>query len=1179
MYRIERYLTSEDVCQEDNVLEVSESRIDISICADEVVDGQIKVRSRNGRELHAFFYSNHYRMQCRICDFVGREGVFSYRFDASGLDVGSVIKGEVSVLSEAGEYHIPFCVSVRQPLADTSLGEIRNLFHFANLAKESWHEAVRLFYSDHFRLLFYGHDYQYYGLYRALSGRDGNEHNVDEFLVGIHKKQRNTYQVAEEGILLKDVSGAGRESLTLVRNGWGYTDVRVRTKGEFLIPVQTRLTDADFEHNECKVLFEINEAMLFGECSVGSVLFEYDGGSVEVPVIVNRSSDISRKQLQRQEERMLFVQLMHYYIAYETQPDRKAVYLKDAEKTVEKINAGYGRNLWGRLFQTHIFLEQNRANEAKWVLSHVDNTKKQGDMEPAQYAYYLHLRSMLASDEAFSRSAREQMKKLHDANFTDAFIACLYMKMIWCDVSPEKRLAFYENLYLAGSRSPLLYLEVFKVFAESPAYLSKMDAFEISVLRFGVRYGLYTAQMAERVTDLVLRKKEMSPMLFRFLGESYGVYPEDDMLQALCTLMIRSGMCGIEFFGWYELAVHKQMRITSLYEYYMLSADTREDRLPPRAVLMYFAYQCDLDERRKAFLYSLLVRHREEIPELFRQYRESIEEFVTAEMEKGLVSENLAVLYRYFLSEDGGRFPKDKIQNIAFRHLIKVHREDIVHVIVVQDRLKKETVCPVEKNRAYIDCYTPDYVVVLEDDEGNRYYNETDRTDIKLMTVEKPAMYMEEQSAEDIGFSLYRTHIGGNPEQVPSALWPLYERLAVHPEVDDAYRCELGSRLLRLYFDYEKYDEMKLLLDNYDVVRANSAERAELVRYFVYLGQDQKAFDILYNYGFENVSAKVLARLIGRSLENDPLFDAKLMAVTYYTFCLGKYTQDMIMYLCRYFEGSLKQMRDVWKVAASFDVDASRIAERILQAYLFSNAYLSGIADVFDYYMSHRKRDSVVRGYIRAMTYRYFVKQQIVQPEVFGALENLLCGGNEMDAISKIAYLHYMSVATEEYSERQKSLITDLVNELVSEKQYVPFLKPYAEFIPWLKPYAELSYLEYRTTPGTAVTIHYVQEGRGEQYKQQKLDEICAGYFCHNFVLFFGQRLQYYFMESSSGERKLTESGFLEKSDMTGEESQSRYGLLNDIVMCDTLGDERTKQEFMTKYKQESLRVELLFGD
>jgi len=59
----------------------------------------------------------------------------------------------------------------------------------------------------------------------------------------------------------------------------------------------------------------------------------------------------------------------------------------------------------------------------------------------------------------------------------------------------------------------------------------------------------------------------------------------------------------------------------------------------------------------------------------------------------------------------------------------------------------------------------------------------------------------------------------------------------------------------------------------------------------------------------------------------------------------------------------------------------------------------------------------------------------------------------------------------------------------------------------------------------------------------------------------------------------LTESGCLEKSDMTGEEAETRYGLLNDIIMSEKLGDERTKRELIHRYETASILTEKLFGE
>ena len=229
--------------------------------------------------------------------------------------------------------------------------------------------------------------------------------------------------------------------------------------------------------------------------------------------------------------------------------------------------------------------------------------------------------------------------------------------------------------------------------------------------------------------------------------------------------------------------------------------------------------------------------------------------------------------------------------------------------------------------------------------------------------------------------------------------------------------------------------------------------------------------------------------------------------------------------------------------------------------------------------MKHTKRERVVKAYISDMTYRYFVRQQLAQPYVFKVLEDMLSAGNEMDDVSRMAYLYYMATEQKDYGERQKALITTLVNSVITDKQYVPFLEGFAEFIPWLIPYTELTYLEYRTVPGRKVTLHFLREGQEDKYCHIKLDEICEGYYCHNFVLFFGEQLPYYFMEHCGGEQFLTESGCLEKSDMTGEDGESRYGLLNDSIMSDALGDERTKRELTQRYEYKAYLSQKLFGD
>ena len=76
---------------------------------------------------------------------------------------------------------------------NSSLGSIKNLFHFANLAKTSWEEAANLFFSKDFEQVLQGSDKQYLNTYRGLVKDGRKEQYLEEFLLQIKKKQQIEY--------------------------------------------------------------------------------------------------------------------------------------------------------------------------------------------------------------------------------------------------------------------------------------------------------------------------------------------------------------------------------------------------------------------------------------------------------------------------------------------------------------------------------------------------------------------------------------------------------------------------------------------------------------------------------------------------------------------------------------------------------------------------------------------------------------------------------------------------------------------------------------------------------------------------------------------------------------------------------------------------------------------------
>lgn len=1179
MYRIEKYLEQQTTEYTGSPLTFSTNRLELTASGDEVLSGEIGITAQMKEGMHCLFYSSHYRMQCLEREMPQTAQVLKYRFDSNGLDEGEEIRGEFSIVSPAGEYRIPYVVRVEKACQNDRFGSIRNLFHFANLAQEDFQEAVRLFYMPRFKSLLTGHDRQYLGLYKGLSAASGNAANVDAFLTAIHKKKEATYHVKEEKLILQDVDAKQQETVILERTGWGHVHIRVEACGGFLEPQKEVLTQEDFVGNECAVSFVVNPEKLGPGFHTGRLVFHFGTKETSCDILVRTGKQEEKRAWERLESKRMTAQLMHLYMDYVTGSQDSSTCLYKAEKLIERMNAQYGRNVQARLYQAHVLLEQERENEAGWVLSHVENMLEQEreKISDSVYAYYLYLTARLQQERH-----REALRQLQDMTLQGrggAQAVCFYFRLLPRSEEGEvKRFAVYEEAFYKGTASPLLLREAWRILEESMAYLTKLGKFEIALLRFAMRYGLYTENAAMQVNYLVKRKKDMDKPLYEMLVMSYRIFPQDETIQAVCALMIRIGLTGRDSFRWYALAVEKELRITSLYEYYMLSADTTQDQLPPKIVLMYFAYACDLPDHRKAYLYRLILSHRHEIAQIFAQYEPQIKEFGRKQLEKDIISENHAVIYQYLLRDDESmEGAAAHLMQIAFTHCIQVKDSAMTNVVVIHDRLAGEQICPIEKGRAYVACYTDNYTILLEDKYGNRYCDDNLWVDEKLMMTDRIALFLQQRKEQSVGFMLYRTYLMGEEDFSDEESWEMYEKLALSEQVDHDWRIKLLDRLLALYYEKDMMQDMLRILSAYPVEAADQRQRGHIIRCYAACGQDDKAFQLLYEYGFEGVSPIALTRLVNRNLPAADRCDVRLSHLCYYCFKQGKYTDDMLACLVMYFEGDIKQMRDVWKVAADFGVEAAALAERILLVHLFGNGYISQLEQVFAYYVEHAGRESIIRRYVQRHAYAYFVWQQEPQKAVFRQLERYLSDGISMDEISRLSYLHYMAQDWPACSQEQQPLIAKLVEEFVFDRQYVPFFAAFLPFIPWLSLFTQHTYIEYRTRPGTMVFLHYVPED-GEAYRTRRMTEIGGGYYCESFLLLFSEKLRYYFVEQEDGRENLTESCVVEKSDMAGNDSGGRFGLLNDIMLSSCMSDEKTENTLSREYLYESYLHELLGG-
>ncbi|MBQ3515765.1 MAG: hypothetical protein IJA29_00945, partial [Lachnospiraceae bacterium] len=130
--------------------------IEMSFDKAEQRKGTFQIQNVAETPMEGYILSNDMRMQCLTPIFRGESAEITYCFDSTGMEPGDEIKGEFQIISNKGEYTLGFEVQRDKQYLCSSMGNIRNLFHFANLAKTNWEEAVQLYYSNHFRNILEG---------------------------------------------------------------------------------------------------------------------------------------------------------------------------------------------------------------------------------------------------------------------------------------------------------------------------------------------------------------------------------------------------------------------------------------------------------------------------------------------------------------------------------------------------------------------------------------------------------------------------------------------------------------------------------------------------------------------------------------------------------------------------------------------------------------------------------------------------------------------------------------------------------------------------------------------------------------------------------------------------------------------------------------------------------------
>ncbi len=1139
------------------------------------------VECPSGKRTDGIIYSSDSRMSCTPDKFSGILDQVTYRYDASGLEEGDERKGSICIISNQGEYFIPFTVTIVQETIESTLGNIKNLFHFANLAKTNWEEAVRIFYSKDFKMIFQGNDKRYQSTYRGYSRYYGNEQNVEEFLMEIKKKQIIEYIPDQTEIRIEDLEESLEGELLIKRNGWGYTRLEAESEGGFLFVSKKVVTESDFKENCYYLPYYIDRNFIHAGKNYGKLFLKHAYGIETINFVVIKNGAGNYHAGKRFSSKKLTIQLMEAYQKFRLKRMNTAKWLEETKKTIEKLCLLDEKDKSAKLFQVQLLITEERYNEAKWILDRIDVQERKDS--PELFCYFLYLKTLYNKDEIYVNEVTRQVQNIfaeQNSNWKIAWLL-LYLSEELNRSIPQKWL-FLENQFEHGCVSPVMYLEALHLINGNPTLLMKLGTAELQVLSYGLKMDALSPEIVEQLHYLADKEKQFKEPIYRVLVMCYAKTGNLQILHAICSLLIKGNRTDQKYFKWYQLGVSKELRITRLYEYYLMSADLESDLDIPKMVLMYFAYQSDLSYERNAFLYASMIRNREKFPELFETYQGQMERFAIKQIYEHRISRNLTYLYQYIL--ENPRFSEEhanELINLLFMQLLTVSDKNIRNVIVVHRRVDGEATYPVMDGKAYLPLYGNEYTVLLEDVHGNRFMGRKDFKIEKFLFPGKITGSLEALIKGNLAFDLYLCEGSRELISITERTVERFFHIAERPEIVPDYRQAVRMKLLQYYYEQDQIMAMDQYLRGLDVSLAKNSERTDIVRYMALRGMYQEAYQVITQYGPEGIDPKTLVKVCSRILEKEGFLEsAEMTWITFFAFKHDKYDANILQYLILFFNGMTRDMRDIWRAAKEFDIDSYEICEKIIFRILYTNAFVGEEFEIFKEYVRGGAKSDVEIAFLSYCAYEYLVKGRITDEYIFRDMMRVARRGETITKACRLAFMQYYAEHKELRDVETDELIIRFGEELIRENIVMPFFIDYVDLYHGMEQFIDKTMVEYIGHPDSKVTIHYVIS-KGQEvkpaYSKEEMKNMFEGIFVKPFILFFGETLQYYIIEEKGNKEQLTESGNIQKSDICKITTESRYSLLNDISIGKTLQDFETVDELLKEYMQLNYITECLF--
>ncbi|MCC8168357.1 MAG: DUF5717 family protein, partial [Clostridiales bacterium] len=1081
---------------------------------------------------------------------------------------------------------------------ESSIGKISSMQDFAMLARENWQEAYRLFYHKSFVKLLKQSEEKERLIYRGIVDAHPSNQNLEEFLIAIGRKDPIHISVDEQELeFIYDGQGEQQHKLHLHKDTWGYLSITASSDAPFVKLEKTHIYSDDFLGSGCGLSYVIAPEYLHDGNNYAGITLEtaYEKLTVACTVKARMGRTPSPVLRKDKEYKVALVQL---YEAYRLGRMVTGVWVNETVDILKTLSASSPDNPLYMLMRAHAYLIGNLNQEAEWLLN--DFKHSWHDHRSPEWGYYLYLQTLREREPSLVDRMTRDIEIIFRGNPESVllFWVLLFLEDEYYENTQEKLRAIGHWIE-GGCTSPYLYIEAYDLITQEPYLLRSFGVFERRVLNWAMKLKCLTQDVARQIFTVARSCRQFDRLIYRVLCAAYEVDPQPEHVGIICAYLIRGQKNETIYHHWYALGVELELKITGLYEAYLLSLNDREVSRVPQMIQMYFQYRSNLPYKSLAVLYNNIIATRNESPEIYAKYVKPMGRFAMEQAKLGHIDDNMAVVYENML--ELGVIDHDiagSLSGILFTKKLYVFDPHIVRVSICRREMKDVETVPVNDHVAYFAAYSEDYVILLEDSEGRRFISSIAYSVQDLMHTEAYLDKCMELAPDETPYMIaYLERSPGNKSLLTGAAdrtEHFYIKLLDADEISMEYKAQLVSGAIPGLKEYGNCERLvNLFIRKVDISYLAPECRRSLVNLLVDNRIYEQAYELTRQYGVDQLEPASQMALADAMIPiQEDVEDEFLTILSYEAFraywrerkgkevseyeqlsfagmgkksSKGEYltiTTRVLQYLADHYTGPTNRMFAIWRIADAYGVKTYELEEQILTQMLYADRMMPDIEPLFAKYYQNGGKEQIVMAYLTLRSHYYFIDTAPGQLLVFDILESRYLYHMQLNATCRLALMKHLALRKTR-SHVQEQALDELLAEFIRQNMYFAFYRNLDEALIQKYHLYDKIILEYRTKPGSHVVLHYCRDEDEDTYIAEEMVHVYDGIYVKLFVMFFGEMTRYYISEEDGNQMRVTESSRLMGQCSYSDKEGGRYSRINEMLASASLMEKKELADAM----------------